>query len=61
MFSSWDSKNPILFGCGTSKLTGEKAKEFGCQKVFCIFDPGVKSAGIVDKILDSIEAAGSTN
>jgi alcohol dehydrogenase class IV len=58
MFSTWDSKNPILFGCGTSKLTGEKARQFGCKKMLCVFDEGVRAAGIVDKILESLKAAG---
>ena len=58
MLSIWDSKNPILFGCGTSKLTGEKLKEFGCKKVLVVYDKGVKAAGIVDLILGHIKAAG---
>ncbi|NLO97314.1 MAG: iron-containing alcohol dehydrogenase [Peptococcaceae bacterium] len=52
------SRNPILFGCGTSKLTGEKLKEFGCKKVLVVYDKGVKAAGIVDKILGYIHDAG---
>lgn len=58
MFSTWDSRNPILFGCGTSALTGRKAKELGCSKVICIFDKGVETAGIVDKVLESLKSAG---
>ncbi|NLM20406.1 MAG: iron-containing alcohol dehydrogenase [Peptococcaceae bacterium] len=52
------SRNPILFGCGVSKLTGEKLKEFGCKKVLVVHDKGVKEAGIVDKILGYIHKAG---
>ena len=58
MFSTWESKNPVLFGCGTSKLTGEKAKELGCKKVLYVAGKGVKAAGIADKIADSLRAAG---
>lgn len=58
MFSTWDSKNPILFGCGTSRLTGEKLKQFGCKKVLAVFDRGVQAAGLVEPILDNIKAAG---
>jgi alcohol dehydrogenase class IV len=58
LFSTWDSRNPILFGAGTSALTGRKAKELGCGKVICIFDEGVKAAGIADRVIGSLENAG---
>lgn len=58
MQSTFSSPNPILFGRGTSKETGEHLKRFGCTKVLVVFDKGVKDAGIADKILDSIHAAG---
>lgn len=52
------SKNPILFGPGVARLTGEKLKEFGIKKVLVVYDKGIKDAGIVDKILGYIHAAG---
>ncbi|SHI12756.1 1,3-propanediol dehydrogenase [Sporobacter termitidis DSM 10068] len=52
------STNPILFGCGVSGLIGEKLKEFGCKKVLVVYDKGVKAAGIADRILGHIHAAG---
>ncbi len=52
------SPNPILFGCGSSKATGSKLKEFGCTKVMVVYDPGIKSAGIADKIIENIKEAG---
>lgn len=58
MPSVFVSTNPLLFGRGTSQLVGEKCKEFGMKKVLVIFDKGVKNAGIVDKILENIHAAG---
>ena len=58
MYSVFESPNPFLFGCGTSKLIGEKLKGLGCKKVLVVYDKGVKDAGIVDKILDSIKTAG---
>lgn len=58
MISTWDSKNPILFGVGTSKLTGQKLKSFGCKKVLVVYDKGVKSAGIVDPILEQLKENG---
>ena len=58
MSSVFSSPNPILFGIGTSKLAGEKLKEMGCTKVLVVYDNGIKSAGIVDKIDAIIKAAG---
>ncbi len=58
MFGTWESKNPILFGCGTSKLTGEKAKGLGCRKVLCIFGKSIEASGIGGKIVDCLHAAG---
>lgn len=58
MQSIFSSPNPLLFGIGTSKLVGEKLKEFGCKKVLVVYDMGVKSAGITDKIIKVINDAG---
>lgn len=58
MFSTWNSPNPVLYGSGSSKVVGEQLKRFGCKKVIVVFDKGVKSAGIVDKILLFIKDAG---
>ena len=58
MPSVFSSPNPILFGIGTSKLVGEKLKEFGCTKVLLVYDSGIQAAGIVDKIDMIIKAAG---
>ena len=58
MHSVFESPNPILFGCGESALVGEKLKELGCKKVLAVYDKGIKAAGIADKILDLIKAAG---
>ncbi len=58
MQSVFSSPNPILFGRGAVKETGEKLKELGCTKVLVVFDQGVKGAGIADKVIASIHAAG---
>jgi alcohol dehydrogenase class IV len=52
------SRNPILFGRGASKRTGEELRALGCKKVLVVFDKGVKAAGIVDRVLNSIHEAG---
>ncbi len=58
MPSIFSSPNPTLFGVGTSRVIGDKLKEFGCQKVLVVYDQGVKEAGIVDPLLGYIHAAG---
>lgn len=58
MQSIFSSPNPLLFGIGTSKLVGEKLKELGCTKVLVVYDAGIKSAGVADKIIGLINEAG---
>lgn len=48
----------VQFGCGIAKKTGEVAKELGAQKVFFVYDQGVKQAGLVDVVLASLKEAG---
>lgn len=49
---------PVLFGVDTSKQTGERLKMLGCQRVLCVYDQGIKKAGIADQIINIIKAAG---
>ena len=49
---------PVIFGNGAIALLGEKVKELGCKKVICVYDGGVKAAGIAPKAEDSLKAAG---
>ena len=58
METIFNSPNPILFGPGSSRATGEKLKSFGCTKVMVVFDPGIKAAGIADRIVESVKSAG---
>ena len=58
MQSVWNAPNPILFGNGASAETGKRLAALGCKKALVVFDMGVKNAGIVDKILASLDAAG---
>ncbi len=46
--------SPAIFGENSSSETGARLKELGCKKVLCIYDKGVKNAGLVDKIIDNI-------
>ena len=56
--STFSSPNPVLFGTGAAGLTGERLKMLGCKKTLVISDKGVKAAGVVDKVIGNIEAAG---
>jgi alcohol dehydrogenase class IV len=58
MQSVFSSPNPLLFGVGTSKLVGEKLREFGCKKVLVVYDAGIKSTGLADGIIKTINDAG---
>lgn len=58
MIVSFNPSVPVLFGPGASLRTGLKVKQLGVQKVLCVYDQGVKSAGIADKVIDNLKAAG---
>ncbi|MCD7792615.1 MAG: iron-containing alcohol dehydrogenase [Oscillospiraceae bacterium] len=58
MVYHYDQLAPVLFGNGAIELLGEKVKELGCKKVMCVYDSGVKAAGIAPKAEASLKAAG---
>jgi alcohol dehydrogenase class IV len=58
MQSVFSSPNPILFGIGAAEETGNRLKGFGCTKVLVVYDKGIKSTGIADRIIGIIQAAG---
>lgn len=49
---------PVVFGNGAIKDLGERVKALGCKKVICVYDGGVKAAGIAPKAEASLKAAG---
>ena len=58
MLFTISAKSTVLFGEHASGQVGEKTKALGCSKVICIYDKGVKDAGIVDSIVKNLENAG---
>lgn len=52
---SISSKPEVLFGEGASLEIGERLVGLGCKKILCVYDQGVKSAGIVDPVVDEIK------
>lgn len=57
--SSFDSQLHLrlVFGNGMIERVGELAAEYGASKVLLVTDPGIRSAGHVDKVFVSLEAA----
>ncbi|HBV87589.1 MAG TPA: iron-containing alcohol dehydrogenase [Desulfosporosinus sp.] len=52
------AKPEMIFGSDTSLSAGKRLKKIGCKKVICVYDKGVKDAGLVDKIIQAIESEG---
>lgn len=48
----------IMVSEGCHKDMGAALKESGYKKAFVVYDGGVKAAGVIDKVLDSLKAAG---
>lgn len=48
----------VTFGQGCSLQAGEKLLWFNCKKVMCLYDEGIKNAGIVDPIVQSMKDTG---
>ncbi|PZU21347.1 MAG: alcohol dehydrogenase [Shinella sp.] len=48
----------ITFGEGAAQRTGQIAQAIAAKTIFCVYDPGVKAAGLVDQILDPLKAQG---
>lgn len=51
MVSNYTLLCPVTYGAGALEKLGEKVKELGGNKIFCIYDQGVKMAGLADKMV----------
>ena len=58
MSNMFTQKAPVLFGCGAVDELGEKLKDLGGTKAFCVYDAGVAASGIADRVIGIIKAAG---
>jgi len=58
LFSIYQQKAPVLFGCGMVAELGNKLKDLGGTKALCVYDAGVGASGIADRIIGIIKAAG---
>jgi 1,3-propanediol dehydrogenase len=57
MICQYNQLVPVLFGAGAVTLLGEKVSELGCKKVLCVYDRGIKAAGLSVKAEQSLKAA----
>jgi len=54
----WNVPNRMLFGWGSVTRLGEYLDEFGVDHPLVVTDDGVRAAGVLDPLLDAIEASG---
>ncbi|MDY6819615.1 MAG: iron-containing alcohol dehydrogenase [Halobacteriales archaeon] len=54
----WHVPNRMLFGPGTASEVGEYVGRFDAEHAFVVTDDGVREAGALDGMLDSITTAG---
>jgi alcohol dehydrogenase len=48
----------VRFGFGVSRLAGDETRALGGNRALVVTDPGVRGAGLLDAVLDSLAAAG---
>jgi alcohol dehydrogenase len=48
----------VHFGFGAARRVGQEAQAEGAAQVFLIADPGVVAAGLLDRVAESLKAAG---
>jgi len=58
MYQQFAQPAPIIFGCGSVSILGEKLKERGLKKALCVFDEGIAQAGITEKVFKILRDAG---
>jgi len=54
----WSFPTRILFGAGSAVRVGEELKALGSKRAFVVTDAGVRGAGLVEPIVESLKAAG---
>ncbi len=56
----WNVPNRVLFGAGVASQTGDYVERFDADTVLVVTDSGVRDAGVLAPILESLSAAGKT-
>ena len=57
-FNFFPVPTDIHFGFGVVRSLAERVRSFGCNRVFLVTDPGIRSAGILDPVLTLFSEAG---
>ena len=57
-FNFFPVPTDVHFGCGIVKTLPAHIEGFGARHVFVVTDPGIKSAGLLDKIEELLRGAG---
>lgn len=48
----------IMFGDGVSSQIGAVMMGLGCKRILCVYDPGIRDAGIIGPIVEAMQMAG---
>ena len=51
------SKTTVYHGAGSIKLTGDEVAKLGISKVMIITDHGVRNAGLLEPVINSLSAS----
>jgi len=54
----FQAKTKVVFGVGVIDKLGEEAKALGIDRVLVVTDRGIKAAGLLDRALSPLRAAG---
>ncbi len=57
-FNFFPVPTDIHFGFGLVRSLAERVRSFGCNRVFLVTDPGIRSAGLLDSVLTLFSEAG---
>ena len=57
-FNFFPVPTDIHFGFGVVRSLAERVCSFGCNRVFIVTDPGIRSAGLLDSVLSLLSEAG---
>ncbi len=55
---AWSFPTRVLFGVGAATKTADEIKALGCKSAFVVTDAGIRAAGLIDPLLEQLEAAG---
>ena len=54
----WNVPNRVVFGCGAANELGSYLEQLGADRALVVTDEGVRAAGVLDPVLNSLDTAG---